>query len=82
MRLKYDHEGAFIAIDAQLVDRSNSGFRASHACEVLRAGRVVEFEFTGGSETQGSGWARVIWTRRMDGAMQSGFFIVVESDSQ
>lgn len=58
-------------IAGKLLDLAASGFRARHRCPGLLAGAVVDFEL--GSR---HGRARVVWTRILGEAVESGFLIV------
>ena len=55
----------------RLVDVSDSGFRCKHDCVSLSSGEKVRF-----SLAQRVGEARVVWTRILDGAAESGLTIV------
>jgi hypothetical protein len=57
-------------IEGKLVDVSGSGFRMAHACSGLAAGQYVEF-----SHLEAKGRARVVWTRIVAGAVESGFVV-------
>ncbi len=59
------------AVVALLLDVSENGFRAAHDCPDLRAG--IEVSFT---HRHGSGRARIVWNRIVDGRWESGFFVV------
>jgi hypothetical protein len=54
-----------------VVDTSDSGFRARHRCLQLAAGDVVTFRHGGAA-----GSARVIWTRVLGMRAETGFLIV------
>ena len=54
----------------QLVDVSASGFRMAHECAALTAGQYVEF-----AHVEAKGRARVVWTRILDDAVESGFVL-------
>ena len=55
----------------ELLDVSNSGFRAAHTCRELHSGQTVRFNYDGAS-----GEARVVWTRIEDQRVESGFFVL------
>jgi hypothetical protein len=52
------------------VDVSASGFRMIHECPALTAGQFVEF-----SHFEAEGRARVVWTRILANAVESGFVL-------
>jgi hypothetical protein len=54
----------------RLVDVSDSGFRMAHDCAALTAGQYVAF-----SHVEAKGRARVVWTRIVDEAVESGFVL-------
>jgi len=54
----------------KLVDVSGSGFRMAHGCTALTAGQYVEF-----AHPEAKGRARVVWTRIVSGAVESGFVV-------
>ena len=58
-------------ISAELSDVSDSGFRAEHHCLRLVAGQIVQFR-----HPRASGKARVVWTRIVGDAVQSGFVVL------
>jgi hypothetical protein len=59
------------AIEGQLLDIAQSGFRARHECHTLFSGQVVEFQ-----HARAQGRARVVWTRIVGDRIESGFFIL------
>ena len=61
----------------ELVDVSDSGFRASHAGLTLRSGDYVNFE-----APDRHGLARVVWTRISEKNRESGFLIVHAIDAR
>ena len=63
--------------EGTLVDRSAGGFRVAHECQDLRAGLLVRFSYG-----PVNGAARVVWTRRVDGRLESGFAIVEAAEYQ
>jgi len=58
-------------VDAELIESSSTGFRASHACARLVPG--LEVHFGGGGN---SGRARVIWTHVLQKQRVSGFLLL------
>jgi hypothetical protein len=60
-----------LRITASLLDLSANGFRAAHNQTDLSAGLEVEF-----SHSRAHGRARVIWTRVLGQAAESGFLIL------
>jgi len=60
-------------VKGKLVDVSGSGFRMAHACSALAAGQYVEF-----AHPEASGRARVVWTRIVSGAVESGFVVALD----
>ncbi len=65
--LEDDSGDSIIAI---LLDVSSSGFRAAHDCSDLHTGLELDFQ-----HPQGSGRARIMWNRVVDGRWESGFFV-------
>jgi hypothetical protein len=61
-------------VEGKLVDVSISGFRMEHACSTLASGQYVEF-----AHPEASGRARVVWTRIVSGAVESGFVLAVDA---
>jgi len=59
-------------VRGRLMDVSKSGFRAQHDCSALTAGQVVQFRFI--PRTRGQ--ARVVWTRILEGYVETGFLIL------
>ena len=57
-------------IQGKLVDVSDSGFRMAHQCAALTAGQFVEF-----AHVEARGRARVVWTRIVNHAIESGFVL-------
>ena len=57
-------------VEGKLMDVSDSGFRMVHACSALTAGQYVEF-----AHPEARGRARVVWTRIVSGAVESGFVV-------
>ena len=64
-------EDASVEADGHLVDRRNSGFRASHQTFTLRSGQIVRFQ-----HADAQGLARVMWTRISGSQVESGFLIL------
>lgn len=62
---------AQVLIDAKLVDRSPTGFRAWHRYEPLDVGQVVRF-----SHKYGAGKAAIVWTHAESGRFESGFLVL------
>ena len=62
-------------VEGKLVDVSDSGFRMAHACSALAAGQYVEF-----AHPEARGRARVVWTRIVSGAVESGFVVAADED--
>ena len=60
-----------IAIEAELIETSATGFRASHGSNSLEPGLEVRFD-----SNQSHGRARVIWTHVIEGRRVSGFIIL------
>ena len=58
-------------INANLIERSSTGFRASHECKTLDPGLLVRYDRQGFSGT-----ARVMWTHVLDGQRVSGFLLI------
>jgi hypothetical protein len=58
-------------VDAELIERSSTGFRASHACARLVAGLEVSIRRDGNSSR-----ARVIWTHVLQEHRVSGFLLL------
>jgi hypothetical protein len=58
-------------IHAKLIERSSSGFRASHECKNLDPGMEVRYQREGFSGT-----ARVMWTHVLQGQRVSGFLLI------
>ncbi len=56
--------------DGELVDWSQSGFRARHRHTSLQSGQTVRFR-----HARASGQARVMWTRIRGADVESGFLI-------
>jgi len=52
------------------VDVSDSGFRMAHQCAGLTAGQYVQF-----AHVEARGRARVVWTRIVNHAIESGFVV-------
>lgn len=61
-------------VTGQLLDVSRNGFRASHDCASLSTGLTVQF-----THPAGSGLARVVWNRITGDRVESGFFVLPES---
>ena len=55
----------------RLLDLAPHGFRARHACLLLRSGELVDFEFRGRK-----GLATTIWTRIVGAEAETGFRIL------
>ena len=60
-------------VEGKLMDVSASGFRMTHACSTLAAGQYVEF-----AHPEAKGRARVVWTRIVSGAVESGFVVAAD----
>jgi hypothetical protein len=60
-----------VDVEAELVDTSIHGFRASHASKTIVPGLELKFE-----REDASGRARVIWTHVRAGTTVSGFLIL------
>jgi hypothetical protein len=60
-----------VEIRGELMDVSESGFRASYRSAPFETGQVIEFEHQGRS-----GGARVMWNRIDGGSVQTGFLIL------
>jgi hypothetical protein len=60
-------------IQGILLDVSASGFRMAHKCSTLAAGQYVDF-----SHVEARGRARVVWTRIVSGAVESGFVVAAD----
>lgn len=60
-------------VEGRLVDVSVSGFRMAHACSLLAAGQYVDF-----AHVEARGRARVVWTRIVSGAVESGFVVAAD----
>jgi hypothetical protein len=63
-----------IAVQAELIETSQLGFRIAHGSKDLVPGVVVEY-----SISRTSGQARVIWTHVLEGRHVSGFMILHKS---
>jgi hypothetical protein len=57
-------------VHGKLMDVSDGGFRMSHDCSSLTAGLYVEF-----AHFEAKGRARVVWSRIIAGAVESGFVV-------
>jgi hypothetical protein len=57
-------------IQGKLVDVSDRGFRMAHQCAALTAGQYVSF-----AHVEARGRARVVWTRIVNHAIESGFVV-------
>jgi hypothetical protein len=55
----------------EVLDTSDSGFRARHRCLQLKSGDVVTFR-----HARAAGLARVAWTRVLESQAESGFLIL------
>ena len=60
---------------AKLVDLSSAGFRAVHNHMRLAAGEAIQY-----FQSSTSGAAVVVWSRILDGAVESGFQIIEKQD--
>lgn len=60
-----------VTIEAELIETSPRGFRATHHSNALAPGLEVHF-----SRAAASGRARVIWTHVLEGRQASGFLIL------
>ena len=58
------------SVVARLLDVSANGFRAAHDCADLHTGLEVEFQ-----HPHGSGRARIMWNRVVEGRWETGFFV-------
>lgn len=63
-------------IQANLVEISATGFRASHDSKAIEPGLAVRYRWVGAS-----GEARVIWTQLLAGRRVSGFVLVQTQSS-
>ena len=59
-------------VRGKLLDRSTGGFRAEHDCAELTSGQVVRFRLPNSAK----GKARVVWTRILEGRVETGFLIL------
>ncbi|MCU1336762.1 MAG: hypothetical protein JWO19_2343 [Bryobacterales bacterium] len=59
------------AVEAELIETSIRGFRASHSSKTIVPGLEVEYE-----QADISGRARVIWSHVSEGTTISGFLIL------
>jgi hypothetical protein len=59
------------SVEGRLMDVSAGGFRMSHACRSLTSGQLVDFE-----HVEAVGKAQVIWTRILEGTVETGFRVV------
>ena len=59
------------AVEAELIETSIRGFRASHVSKTMVPGLEVEYQ-----REDASGRARVIWTHVRDGTTISGFLFL------
>jgi hypothetical protein len=59
-------------VAAELIETSETGFRAVHDSKALEAGLEVCYQ-----RPDGSGRARVIWTHVLDGQRVSGFMVLI-----
>jgi hypothetical protein len=57
-------------VEGRLMDVSDSGFRMSHECSSLTAGQFVDF-----SHFEARGRARVVWSKIIEGMVESGFVV-------
>jgi len=64
-----------MTIQANLVETSVTGFRASHDSKAIEPGLAVRYKLVGAS-----GEARVIWTQLLEGHRVSGFLVVRAED--
>ena len=58
-------------VNAELLDVSESGFRARHGCPLFYNGLEVDFSHRGAA-----GRARVVWNRIQGGEVESGFWVL------
>lgn len=58
-------------ITGTLLDSSESGFRIMHSHAALGQGQEVQFE-----HAEGEGTARTVWTRVLEGSVESGLVIL------
>jgi hypothetical protein len=61
-------------VEGELIDVSESGFRAAHGCRTLHSGEVVWFTHAGAE-----GSARVVWNRIEAERAESGFLILASA---
>ncbi len=61
-------------VEAVLIDASRGGFRARHQCASLCPGDTVRLQWK-----EDMVHAKVVWTRVLCGAIESGFHILPES---
>jgi hypothetical protein len=60
-----------VIVEAELIETSERGFRATHHSSALAPGLEVHY-----SRAAASGRARVIWTHVLEGRWVSGFLIL------
>ncbi len=58
-------------VRGRLIDISSNGFRMAHDETSLAAGIIVDF-----SHSEGSGRARAMWNRIIEGRVETGFLVV------
>jgi hypothetical protein len=65
-----------MTIQANLIETSATGFRASHDSKAIEPGLAVRYKRVGSS-----GEARVIWTQLLEGRRVSGFLVLPAESS-
>jgi hypothetical protein len=69
--VRFFSDGLAEDISGEMLDISESGFRASHNYPALSGGEVVRFQ-----HASREGRAKVVWTRIVSGRAESGFLFV------
>ncbi|WP_321478014.1 PilZ domain-containing protein [uncultured Paludibaculum sp.] len=64
------------ATEGRLIDVSETGFRAAHRDATLARGQEVTFE-----HSKARGRAKAVWNRILDGEIQTGFLVLIDSRS-
>lgn len=60
-----------VSVTGQLIDTSQSGFRALHTWKSLQTGEEVDFD-----DGRRQGRARVVWLRISQESVETGFYIL------
>ena len=60
-----------LRISARLLDISRQGFRAAHSYAAIAAGQELSY-----CHPLSAGRARVVWSRVLNGRVESGFFVL------